>query len=272
MGNSPAVKEALEAANLKYMQVEDEYGLFFRGDHRDDMVVVAKEIDDYVLVHTAVPEFPAEHEETVARNYLHLTFNADMFKLARRASGEYTIAAEFPLTLVTPRTLEAAIRGAVHLVDLRPEDLLSLEAMQPSNLAVSLRTATLLEPEIEAVEEGLPDLLADLGIHPRVGWDGKAFLFDHQMGDLQIALLAVSQRAVVSLVAFFSDLRPSGDLLAYYRKMADANLQMDVCKVALSDEDTVAFMYQVPIPDAAALRQALERLEVYIPTTGMLLL
>lgn len=268
-GTSTLLQNALDEANLHYMQVEDEFGLLFRGDYRDDMLVVVKEVGDYAVVSTALPKFPPGREETVAHNYLQLTFDADMFKLARRSNGEYAIAAEVPLSLVTPRTLEAAIRGAVHLVDLRPEDLFSLEEMSQANLSLSLRTATLLAPEIEKVERDLPRQLREAGVQPQPVQGGRAYLFTLNLGELQITFLAVSQRAVVSLVAFFADLQPHGDRLAYYRKMADSNLQMDVCKVALSQEDTVAFMYQVPVPDTAALKQGLDRLQAYIIRTGL---
>lgn len=268
-GASTLLQDALDKANLHYMQVEDEYGLLFRGDYRDNMLVVVKEVGDYAVVSAGLPKFPPAREETVAHNYLQLTFDADMFKLARRSNGEYAIAAELPLSLVTSRTLEAAIRGAVHLVDLRSEDLFSLEEMSQANLSLSLRTATILGPDIETVERNLPRQLREVGVQPQSVQGGRAHIFALNLGELKITVLAVSQRAVVSLVAFFADLQPHGDRLAYYRKMADSNLQMDVCKVALSQEDTVAFMYQIPVPDTAALKQALDRLQAYVLLIGL---
>jgi len=259
------VKQALDESGLKYVQVEDEFGLMFGGDHRDDMLVGVKATGDYLVVNSTLPEFPSRQEETVAHNYLQLTFDSDMYKLIRRPNGEHAITAEIPLCVVSASTLETAIRGVVRLVDIKSGDLLSLDEMKKANLTLNVRTATLLAEHLTAVQESVPGLLRQAGVQPQPVDGGKAYTFKINLGEIEIVLLALSQRGVMSLVAPFGDLKPQGNKLDFYRKMAEANLKMDVCKVALSQEDTVAFMYQIPVPDLASVKKGLERLQIYVP-------
>lgn len=265
MSELQTVKQALDSSGLKYVQVEDEFGLMFSGDHRDKMMVAVKATKDYMIAHSALPEFSGRDEEKVVHNYLKLTFDSDMYKLARRSGGDYAITAELPLGLATPSAVEAAIRGVVHLVDVPREDMLSFDRLKEANKALSLRTAMLLGDQAGAVRQELPSLLRDAGVSPSPLESGKAYSFKIHIGEIDIVTLALSQRGVATLLALFGDLKPEGNKLAFLRRMGDANLRMDVCKVALSPDDAVAFMYQIPVPNLASIRQGLDRLGIYIP-------
>ena len=51
---------------------------------------------------------------------------------------------------------------------------------------------------------------------------------------------------VVSFAAYFSDLKPSGDKVAYMRRMLELSGTVDVARLVLDSDGDAAFFYEVP--------------------------
>lgn len=264
MDATQLVKQALEDRGMKYFEQDGKFGLGFKGDNRTDMIVIVQPRDKYVSVFTSVPDFASSDEEAVLHNYLRLIMDADICKLTREPDGSYWVVAEVPLSLVSGPALELAIRWVGRLADLTTEQLLSLEKMKEHLTFMRLQQLLIPGPSPEQLDSSVPDFLRRAGVAPERIAEHKLRFVVSNVGSLALKMIALCRQGVLTLIGY-TDIKGEGSRLEFYRRMVQANHAMDVGKIALSQDDEVTFLYEMPGADALSVQDAIERLRVYMP-------
>lgn len=265
MDNMTTLRNALVASDLKFMETDNLFGLAFKGEECESVFVGVKADNDLVTLFSPVDGFSSSQEEVIVHNYLRLTFEADIYKLIQQHDGKYYLAAEIPSSLLDASRLKACVLGMVTLVDATPEHMLSLEHLRKKSVLAKLASLVGSQGHQEGMERLLPTLLRAEGLQPEPVGDGKYRFQIQAVGDIKLKLIAMCQPQVVSLICY-SGVKSDGRGLAFYRKLAEANQVMDICKVALDKDEDVCFLYETAGADATSVKRAIERLKLYLPT------
>lgn len=267
---SGVVMRLLAETGLKYRTVlPGMFALPFSGKTRDTIEAQLRVVNDMAVVMAPLPRILGE--ANVLYNLLRATHTADIYKLCRDSDGDLFVSAEVPVGLLNARTLEKLVRNVIELVDLEPLALNDLERvmMRVRQLQMNAVFDTLLRSrhdEGDRVRLLIPSLARSLGIQCKQLEETRFLL---TFGKLDLRVVAYCNANRISFVASMRDMRPRRGNLRYYRRMAEINMKMDVCKVALDSDDNVAFMYELPELSKETFRQMVQRMDEYVTRFGM---
>jgi len=262
MPNGDLVETRLRETDLKFIRLdEDTFGLLFGGRNREDIIVQVKAVGDMALVAAPVPTVPGKEAKALF-NLLRVTYGADIFKLVRLSDGTLHIAAEVPMCFLTSNNLEGTIRGVVEMVDVKPRDLHSPEKLHESMLSASIMQKQMAGPSIgNALVQMVSSFCEESGLEWK-NIDERRFAIKTTGGIVSFNVVIICKDHGVSFI-LPTDLKAQKNPLAFYRHLAEANLRMNVCKVALDESGEIAFMYELPNLDREAFFKAIKALETY---------
>ena len=265
------VRRYLDETNLKYRRLlRDTFILPFGGHTIDTIMARLRVMDDMAIISASLPEAPID-EANVLYNLLRATYTADIYKLCRDSDGDLLIAAEVPVSVLDAEILERLIRNVVDLVDLEPVafgnfDRVTMRAKQ-LQMGSTLKTMwTSRGGERDEAHLLIPSLARRLGIQCERRREARFLL---TFGEMDLRVVASCRGKAVSFVALMSGLRPYRGNRRHYRRMAEINMRMDVCKVALDSDDDVAFKYELPGLNEEAFNQMVRRMDEYVMRFGM---
>jgi len=234
------------------------------------------------MVVVSVPMHWREVDEAEAMwAHLRATQTTDIHKLC--LDDELSLVAQVPVSLLSAEVLERLIREAVAIADTPDEDLTSPDALRRSAASGAMealfargtgeqmlgRMVRDLSSHGEAAQ-ALPNLCHAVGISCVPEEKEGNYRLTLDPGSLKVLALCRGPRA--SFLAWVGELRPRRGHLAFYRRMAEINAKMDICRVALDRDDDVTFLYELPALNEAALRDMAERLPTYMLIHGLQLM
>jgi tetratricopeptide (TPR) repeat protein len=278
------VGEMLRGVELNFRRLgRNTLVLPFKPDHQASVPVYIGVLQDFMFMKVNVAEPEPEQQESVLRHWLRITHELDIFKVTRDADdGELAVVGEVPLSLLSPHFLKVFIRGLAHLGDLPKTALDNPELITMRGLQVARVTREALADSPDAPpKRGLLGRLLGRGnadaddwatVLPRLcaagGWpceQVRAGLYRIQLQTplMRLRVMAICRARMLSLTAVFQVDRRSADPAALYRRMAELNLKMDICKITLDADGDRAYMVELPGVDEAAFRDAMDRIERY---------
>ncbi|MEO0249905.1 MAG: DnaJ domain-containing protein, partial [candidate division WOR-3 bacterium] len=264
------VESCLRRSGLKYFSAGSTFVLPFTTEHIGRTAAQVKCVKELAVIAAPLEQVRGD-DRAALHNLLRATFQLDIYKLCCDKDGDFFIAAEVPVSIITPSNLEQLVRGCIYIADCRLDTYYSAAEMDDLVRKVQLLTAlgTLLGLRNGDVLGHLPHALEEvceeLGVGCQKIMERK---YRIELPTLPFPVHAACGGGAVSLI-MFTGLAPKARHAEFYTKMARMNLGMDVCKVALDKDDEVAFLYELPDVNKEVLRKALDRFESYLVGGGL---
>lgn len=258
---------------------EGRYSFLFRTDGGRRPEVQLQILGDLLHLSTPLPAIEDEEPEFLY-GLLRASFSPDYFKLCRSAPGRLSLSAEVPVSTADASFLGDLIHDAVALVDMTDEDLGSPETVRQRYEAIrAARTfrkvmsqkgglSNLLQGEAVSGDSAseIPKLARMAGADCELLGERRFGLTLHP-GELKVSTMCTGR--AVGFMAFVGGLRPDRGNQAYYRRMTEINVEMDVCKLALDKDDDPVFCYEIPSVDEVSFAEMQQRLPLYVFRYGL---
>ncbi len=242
------------------------FNLPFHSEVAPDVVVRLQVEGDVAAISSCLPSVVHAEESQAFLNLLQTTYQVPIHKFCQAVPEELSIVAEVSVSLLTPDLLERILRMTSKYVDIAPETLLSFEQLK-RHFELEIMARTVFQP-LEWLEEALsadlvPSLCRAQNIECKLLGDGR---FSIRRGRSGPETVAYCSDMAVHFTVTAGPLKERSRTL--YRRMAEVNAAMRVCKVTLDPHQNVVFMYEMPGLNEETLIRVLESLERYIASFG----
>lgn len=254
----------LRQTDLKFMPdlwEEHAFNLSFHSEIARDVVVRLCVEGDLAIIASRLPSVANVEQGLVFFNLLRATHTVPIHKFCLARPGEPSIVAEIPVSLLRPDLLERTLRLTSDYVDIALETLSSLERLK-EHFETQRVPRAILNP-IEWLEERLtadliPSLCGKQNIECKPLSDGR---FSIRFGRIGREIISSYTNTAVHLAVTAGPLKERRE--PFYRRMAEINAAMRVCKAVLDPDQNVVFMCELPGLDEPSLVRAIESLEKY---------
>ena len=238
------LSEILDETGLTYRQVGNAFGLLFHAEKAEQVAVAVQDVaHDIVLFSTPSPNPGGSKEESWLHNLLRLSLAADYIKAVARGS-DVRLACEIPRAMLTPKVAEGLIRGLAYLADSTADDFTSDAGWRELQLGCAQRQSHFFDIDAEQAKAEVERLAEKKGI--RTDSEGGSLRLHLPLAGTETRVVVHTSSTVVSFAAYFSDLKPSGDKVAYMRRMLELSGTVDVARLVLDSDGDAAFFYEVP--------------------------
>lgn len=254
------IEQHLKQTELKFAPVGDgAFVLPFSSERAERVLIAVSSLRDIALLYT-----PINMDEGIAKDgyyqLLRSTFRMDVIKFSIDKDSDLFLAAEVPVELLDPDTLEGLIRALAALADVGPRQFSETSTMDQVAeqafmvWALHLAKSSTLRKETPP-EQRLASAAQKAGVNCQ---QIKDSLFLLEGGALRVKVAANCRGHLVSFQAPFGDLRPARGNLAFYRQMARTNHRLNVTKLALDKDDDLSVMHEVPFMTDRAVTDMIE--------------
>jgi hypothetical protein len=245
-GQPSTLPDIVQATGLKFLKVDPKtIAVPFKGDRVEQVVVQARLIgDSLALFSVNLPEPGFFGKEAALHALLRTTFLGNYVKAVAVSPSGYALAAELPMTILTPSVAEGTIRGLVQLCDVTRGDMADWPGWQKRLQQCGQSQAQYITITAEAAEQAMLDQASGAG-YPMSKKQGT-WLLELPIGGQTLKVTVRAFRQVVSCIAYLGGAKPTGDKKAYMTRLLELNRAANVAKVGLDKDDDAALMYEVP--------------------------
>jgi tetratricopeptide (TPR) repeat protein len=261
----------LGEARLKF-RTEDErtFKVPFKGVSVDVDVLV-RAVPDLVFIYALLPRRSMTAESEMERLYqlLRGTNGIRWIKACRDQDGDLIIASELPLSQIEASTLRSMcelVALTAEMADNAPGEFLrhseQISSRQKLKILVDALGGNLVETS-EATARMAARVSAQQGWEYKAAGDTRFLVTMRQAGLFTIHSIGNTLGRSLTLTTTMGELRGSlrrGDRLQLYRRALEANLQMDLIKVSLDEQDDLMFSCELIAVDEALFQHGLEQL------------
>jgi hypothetical protein len=240
------IPDIVQETGLKFLKVDPKtIAVPFKGDRVEQVVVQARLIgDSLALFSVNLPEPGFFGKEAALHALLRTTFLGNYVKAVAVSPSGYALAAELPMTILTPSVAEGTIRGLVQLCDVTKGDMADWPGWQKRLQQCGQSQAQYITITAEAAEQAMLDQANGAG-YPMSKKQGT-WLLELPIGGQTLKVTVRAFRQVVSCIAYLGGAKPTGDKRAYMTRLLELNRAANVAKVGLDKDDDAALMYEVP--------------------------
>lgn len=257
------IEQYLKVLQFKYRQHSENntFSLSMPALSHKTVSIQVRVKDNVVFIGAAFPDESPE-EKSALYTMLRATYLTNMFKLCRTAIGELHIAAQVPISVLNSEILGNLIRSTVQYVDQYTDDIehaLGLARKiqgQTNALEASLikRTGSGISPR-----NMIPALAKQRHLKCEVISQEQLLLI---IGVRDFEVNAICSDQSVCFIAAIADMNVNE--LRYLRRMAEINVEMNICKVALDEEDDPSFVWALPALTEELFLQMVETMDKYL--------
>lgn len=256
------IERYLKTLQLKYRQnSENTFSLSVPGTNRKTVSIEVHMQDNVVFIGAALPDESPE-EKTTLYTMLRATYLTDMFKLCRTTMGELYIAAQVPISVLNSDILGNLIRSTAQYVD-----------QYTDNIERALSLARKIQRQTNALEASLIKRIGS-GIGPRdmIPALAKRHRLEYEVMSREHLMLTIGAKSFevnaicsdqsVSFIIAMADMHVNE--LRSLRHMAEVNMEMAICKVALDEDDDLCFVWALPALTEELFLQMVHMMDKYL--------
>ncbi|HEX9824928.1 MAG TPA: tetratricopeptide repeat protein [Actinomycetota bacterium] len=226
-----------------------------KGQRLDEIVVNARELPSgLALFSVPLPELPRRKgRKDVLRHLLRVSYEANYAKAVLLESGQVFLAAEMPMSVLTPEVAAGLLAGLAALGDGQQADLPSEERWQQRvSLCLANQSAHIRvdEAALRSIASSFAEAGAGVGQQP----DGTIVGALGLRGPGPDVVVSPTE-VVISVLRHVGPL-PPGDEKASLARLLELNRIADVAKVGLDGAGEVVVLYEVPTLTPDLVRQA----------------
>jgi hypothetical protein len=247
-GPAMSVRDALDAAGLKYHDAGEAVVIPFGGQRTDQVLCFARELTDGTAFFSI--EFDAykgkkKNKVFLYKTLLGLSFAVDYVKGIALSNERFALAAEIPPGALTPEVCDGIVRGLVALGDVGNQDELASEeswALRIQLCKLQQEASISVDPdparaEVTALLEAAGATVGSLGYHE----------LDLGIGEGARPVSVHVSGKVISIIQPRPGSRP-GDDLKKLTGLLELNRAVNVAKVGLDSQGDVGMLYELPQP------------------------
>ena len=137
------------------------------------------------------------------------------------------MAAELPISSLTPKTVEGLIRSLVHLGDVTKRDLANDAGWSERTKKCSLAQALHITVDKSAARQQILEAAASKGIEV-VKQSDEMVVLGFKIAGQDLKVVARPMPLVVSFIAYLGGVAPKGDTRRYMERMLELNRAANV--------------------------------------------